>query len=104
MAAPDLVKFSCLVKKIDFSICCRQCLGWVVGCYGVIWVGLLVCRACLWPKSRLWPCERPVETPDEADLAVATTVRNRLLALLLVLWVRVWGVLWECCGVVWGGF
>ena len=79
-------------------------MGGLWECYGVIWVGLLVCRACLWPKSRFWPCERPVETPDKADLAVATTVRNRVLALLLVLWGRVWGVLWECCGVVWGGF
>ena len=68
----------------------------------MIWVGLLVCRACLWPKSRLWPCERPVETPDKADLAVATTVhtqKSSFGAFASALGEGLGGVV----GVLWGG-
>ena len=56
-------------------------------------------------KSRFRPCERPVETPFEADLAVVTTVRNRFcFAVFADALGEGLGGLWECYGVIWVGF
>ena len=39
-----------------------------------------MCRACLWAKSRFWPCERPVETLSGVENGV---------------WERVLGSIWR---------
>ena len=73
---PDLENFTFWSEKSIFTRFPDGLWGvwgglWV--CCGVIWVGFWVCREVLSPKSRSWPCDRPVERPSGADLAMATT-------------------------------